>query len=374
MKWSWRIGSLAGIDVFIHATFVLPIGWVLVSHWLVARSVWIALQGALFVLSLFGCVLLHELGHALAARAYGIKTRDITLLPIGGVARLERMPERPLQELWVALAGPLVNVAIAAALFVYFAVSSTFVPVQELGVTQGSMLARLMVVNAFLAVFNLLPAFPMDGGRVLRALLAARIDYTRATQIAAHVGQGMALFFGFLGFFGNPMLLFIAFFVWIGAAQEAGMVQMKTALGGIPVSRAMITDFKTLAPSDPLAEAVRLIIAGSQHDFPVVEQGRVAGVLARGDLVKALAEKGNAAPVREAMRTGVAVVDAGEMLERAFLRLQDCECHTIPVTRNGELVGLVTSENLGELLMIQEAIRSRGQTASPPPLPRQTVS
>ena len=232
MKWSWKIGQFAGIGVYMHATFLLLVGWVAVSHWVQARSLEAVLSGVGFILALFACVVAHEYGHALTARHYGIRTKDITLLPIGGVARLERMPDDPRQELWVALAGPAVNVVIAAALFAWLVATDTFSPLAELSVAQGSFLERLMVVNAGLVLFNLLPAFPMDGGRVMRALLATRMEYTRATQLAANVGQGMALLFGFLGLIGNPFLLFIAFFVWIGAAQEASMVQMKSALGG----------------------------------------------------------------------------------------------------------------------------------------------
>jgi Zn-dependent protease/CBS domain-containing protein len=356
MKWSWKLGRVAGIDIYMHATFLLLLGWVGVSHWRQGGGPAGALWGVAFIVALFGCVLLHELGHSLVARRYGIATRDITLLPIGGVARLERMPDDPRQEIWVALGGPAVNVAIAAVLYLWLAATGTFEPLDRLGVATGSFLERLMVVNVSLVVFNMLPAFPMDGGRVLRALLARRMDYTRATQIAAGIGQGMAFLFGFLGLFTNPFLLFIALFVWIGAAQEASLVQMRSALGGIPVGRAMITDFRTLAPRDPLARAVELILAGSQQDFPVVEDGRVAGILMRSDLLEALSRRGQDALVADTMRRDFQMVDSFEMMETAFARLQACECHTIPVTHAGRLVGLVTMDNVGEFLMIQAAL------------------
>ena len=356
MKGSWKIGQVAGIGVYMHATFLLLIGWVALSHWMAGRNVQAVLEGVGFILALFGCVLLHELGHALTAKKYGIKTRDITLLPIGGLARLERMPDKPMQEFWVALAGPAVNAVIALGLLVSLEKMASLQPLGELSVTGGSFLQRLMIVNIFLAVFNMVPAFPMDGGRVLRALLATQMDYTRATQIAATVGQGLALVFGFIGLFGNPMLLFIALFVWIGAAQEAAMTQMKSALGGIPVGMAMIREFHTLSPTDSLTRAIELLLSGSQADFPVVDSGQIVGVLTRNDLLIALAKKGQNAPVTDVMHRDFQVVDTDEMLEIAFARLQGCECQTLPVTSRGRLVGLITTENVGEFVMIQAAL------------------
>jgi len=356
MKWSWKIGTFAGIGVYIHATFLLLIGWVGVSHWVRERSVASVIAGVGFILALFACVVLHEYGHALTARRYGIPTRDITLYPIGGVARLERMPDNPAQELWVALAGPAVNVVIAALLFAYLFATGTLVPLASMGVAHGSFLERLMVVNVTLVLFNLIPAFPMDGGRVLRALLAMRLEYTRATQIAASVGQALAMVFGFIGLFANPLLLFVALFVWIGAAQEASLAQMRWALGGIPVSRAMLTEFHTLNPRDSLGQAVDLILAGSQQDFPVVEGGNVIGVLTRSGLIHGLEKGGRDRAVAEAMLREFQIADAAEMLETAFARAQSCGCHTLPVMRGGQIVGLLTMDNVGEFLMIQAAL------------------
>jgi Zn-dependent protease/predicted transcriptional regulator len=357
MKWSWKIGTLAGIDLRIHVTFLLLLGWVGAAHWMAGRTLDAALNGVVFVLALFGCVLLHELGHSLAARKYGIPTRDITLLPIGGVARLERMPEEPRQELWVALAGPAVNAAISAVLFVWLSITHAWAPPGQMHVASGPFVERLLIANVALVLFNLIPAFPMDGGRVLRAVLASRMKYVRATQIAAGIGQGLALVFGLIGLFSNPILLFIALFVWIGASQEAGASQMKAAMAGTPVRAAMLTDFRHLDGGDTLADAMRLILQGSQQDFPVVEQGRVVGILTRSDLLAALAKHGQDHPVAAAMRRGFLTTDDTEMLEVAFQRLQECECHTMPVVREGQLVGLLTMDNLGEYFLIQAAIK-----------------
>jgi Zn-dependent protease/predicted transcriptional regulator len=365
MKWSTRLGTFAGIDVYVHTTFFILIAWIAFAHWQVGHSVRAAVDGVAFILALFGCVVLHEFGHALTARRYGIKTRDITLLPIGGLARLERMPDDPRQELWVALAGPAVNVVIAAALFVVLQATGTFVPLSALTLTDGSFLERLMVVNLFLVAFNMLPAFPMDGGRVLRALLAIRMDYTRATQIAANIGQGMAFFFGLVGLFLNPFLIFIALFVWIGAGQEAAMTQMKSALGGIPLERAMITELRTLAPADSLARAVDLLLSGTQQDFPVVDDRTVVGILTRADLFATLARQEQDSPVARVVRRDFHVADASEMIEVALQHMRDHDCHTIPVVRRERLIGLVTMDNVGEFLSVQAALGRRPTTRQP---------
>jgi Zn-dependent protease/CBS domain-containing protein len=365
MKWQWKLGTFAGIDVFIHATFLLLIGWIGYSYWLQYETLAKVAEGILFILALFLCVVLHEYGHALTARRYGIKTRDITLYPIGGVARLERMPEKPIEELWVALMGPAVNVVIAAMLYGYLAATNNLVPMNELSIASGSFLERLMTVNVSLVLFNLIPAFPMDGGRVLRALLAMRMDYVRATQIAANIGQGLAFLLGLVGLFNNPFLLFIAFFVWIGASQEASMVQMRNSISGIPVTHAMQTRFETLSPSDRLDRVVNLILAGSQQDFPVVENGEFLGVLTRDDFIKALSEHGQATPVANVIRRNVPSVDSHDMVEMALMRLQESGAKTLPVMHAGRFVGLITSENLTEFLMIRSAL----QTASKVPQP-----
>jgi Zn-dependent protease/predicted transcriptional regulator len=357
MPWSWKLARIAGIDVYVHATFFMVVAWIALIHWSESQTLAGVIEGVGFILVLFACVVAHEFGHALTARRYGIRTRDITLLPIGGLARLERMPDVPVQELWVALAGPAVNLVIAILLFLGLHASGLWQSIDRIGVTTGAFAERVMLANVVLAVFNLLPAFPMDGGRALRALLATRMEYTRATQRAALIGQGMAILFGFIGLQGNPILIFIALFVWIGAGQEASMVQMKSALAGIPLRRAMLTDFRALTPTSTLGDAVDVLLSGSQQDFPVVRNGRVEGMLTRSDLVKALTRSGRAAHVADNMRQ-CPTAEASEMLETVFGRLQGRDCHTIPVLDRGALIGLVTMDNVGEFIMIQAAERA----------------
>ena len=231
MKWSMRLGSLAGIAVYVHATFLILLLWIALSYWRSEQNLQAVVQGVVFILALFGCVVLHELGHALTARHFGIQTRDIILLPIGGVASLEKMPDDPKEEILVALAGPAVNVVIAGLIWLFLSLQHP-VPLDLSALLKGNMLQQLLVVNLFLAAFNLLPAFPMDGGRILRAVLALRMDHIAATRMAASVGQAFALWLGLVGLLYNPFLLFIALFVWIGAMAEAGTEEIRSLLHG----------------------------------------------------------------------------------------------------------------------------------------------
>ena len=367
MRWSWKIGRLAGINVYMHATFMLLLAFIVFASWSEKHDLNATAIAVVFVLVIFACVVLHELGHALTARRYGIRTLDIVLLPIGGVARLERMPDKPLEELKVALAGPAVNVVIAGGLFLLLAGLSIHPTLLQIELISGGFLVRIMAVNLWLAGFNLIPAFPMDGGRVLRALLATRMDYTRATLKAAHIGQALALVFGFIGLFRDPFLLFIALFVWMGAEAEASTVQMYTSFGGVPVERVMLTEFRTLQPDDTLAQATDHVLAGFQHDFPVVFGDRVLGILTREDLMKALAAHGSGLHVRDAMQREFQIADSHDMLDHALKMLGANKVRTIPVEHEGRLVGLLNMENVGEFMMIQSALRqSRPAGAAPP--------
>jgi Zn-dependent protease/predicted transcriptional regulator len=363
MKWSSKLGTFAGICVYVHATFLLLLGWIAFSHWLQYRSLAPTAVGVAFILALFACVLLHECGHALAARHFGIATRDITLLPIGGVARLERMPEQPNQELWVALAGPAVNLVIAVVLAAYLQITGHLEPLSQIGMTHGVFLERLLFANLFLVGFNMIPAFPMDGGRILRALLAKRMQYARATRIAAMIGQGAAFVFALLGLFTNPFSVFIALFVWIGAAQEAGMAQAKSLLDGVLVRDAAISDFRVVSPRDELAAVVRLVLRGCQQDFPVIDQGYVVGMLTRRDLLAALAAGQAYTSVSHCMERDFPMAEAGESLQPVLARMQQSEFDTLPVLENGRLLALLTRENVVEYVMISSALKAASESA-----------
>jgi Zn-dependent protease len=352
MKWSLKLCQVAGIGIFVHWTFLLLIGWLAVLHLQAGYSVAAAIEGLGFVLAIFACVVLHELGHALTAARFGIRTLDITLLPIGGVARLERLPREPSEELAVALAGPAVNGVIASVLFAAVGVWTVLVGSEPAG---HDFLDRLMWTNVALGAFNLLPAFPMDGGRVLRALLAQRISYVRATQIAASVGQAMAIVFGMLGFV-NWFMLFIALFVYIGAEQESRMVQTQALLKDAPARNAMMTRFRVLPRDATLSDAASELLSGAQEDFPVVDDGELVGVLTRDGLIKALNDCGPHLRVCEAMRHDCTAVEETETLESAFDIMRREHCSSLPVVRSGMLVGFVTLENISDWIMVRSAL------------------
>ncbi|MGG5819870.1 site-2 protease family protein [Falsiroseomonas sp. HW251] len=365
MTWSIPLGRVLGTEIRLHLTFLLLLAWIAVAHGMKGGAP-AAVTGVVFICLLFGCVLLHEFGHVLAARRYGIATPDITLLPIGGVARLERIPENPSEELVVALAGPAVNVVIALLLLLLL---GGVPPMEALASPEDvdhPLLARLFWVNVTLVVFNLIPAFPMDGGRVLRALLGYRMGHRRATEIAASVGQVLAFGLGFLGLLGGaPLLVFVALFVWLGAGAESQAVRARDMARGMIAADAMMTRFETLPVTAPLSQAVEMLIRTAQTDFPVVDGGgRLRGILTRTDLVRALQEKGPDGPVLEAMQREVPEVPHRVPLDQAMQAMQAASGPVAVVDGSGRLVGLLTQENLGELLMV-EAARAASRPANP---------
>jgi Zn-dependent protease/CBS domain-containing protein len=357
MGWSINIGTIAGTVVRIHLTFLLFLGWIFLAGWYSggANAAW---SGLAFMILLFACVLAHEFGHIFTARYFGVATPTVTLLPIGGVAQLERIPEKPSEEFLVAIAGPLVNVAIAIVLVVVFGASLDARNLTSMDSSAVHMLDRLAVVNVFLVVFNMIPAFPMDGGRVLRALLATRLGHVRATEIAASIGQVVAFGLGFLGLFGNPLLIFIAIFVYLAAASEAQLVAIRAMSRDVPVNAAMMTQIARLSPDAHIDEAVTTLLQTSQSEFPVVDaDGRLAGVLSRADMIRALKERGPDARIAEAMTKDIPTIGHRACLDEAFRLLQEKQAPAVGVVdAAGRLVGLITSETVGEMLMVREAL------------------
>jgi len=357
MRWSLKIAQVAGIGIFVHWTFFLLLAWVVYSYLSVGAGGAVALEGVVFVLAIFACVVLHELGHALMGRHYGVKTRDITLLPIGGVARLESIPEVPMQEFWIAVAGPAVNVVIAAVLFVLLQIGGDIASAHEVTLVGGPFLLKLALVNVILVLFNMLPAFPMDGGRVLRALLASQMSRVRATHVAASVGQIMAILFGIAGVFtGQWMLLFIAMFVYLGAQAESHMVEVRSLFKGARVRDAMITRFQTLHEDEPIETVVQETTVSHQKNFPVLDGQGIAGVLLYRDLLAALAKGDSRVRVGDVMRRDVLLVQDCDPLDRVIDEMQSHGQPLALVQRNGELVGLLSEEHIGQWVMLHSSL------------------
>lgn len=350
-----KIGAPFGIALYVHGTFFLLLAWLVASRAAQHKSPEEIARGLVLTLAVFATVVLHELGHALMARRFGIATRSIVLLPIGGVASLERMPEKPGQELLVAIAGPAVNVVLAVIFAIAVRLTAPTAMPAPTSMETATVLQQLFLVNVSLAVFNLVPAFPMDGGRALRALLTFRLGRERATVAAARLGQTFAFLFALLGFYANPMLVLIAIFVWLGAQQEAAMVEMQSILHGLSVEVATVTDFLTVAPDEPLGVTVEHILARSQHEFPVVDGGRLVGVVTRGDVVRGLAERGPSTSVATVMRTEFRTAAPDELLEDVLPRLSGEDA--LMVVADGRLLGMLTSGNLTDLLVLRTAAR-----------------
>jgi stage IV sporulation protein FB len=362
MSWSLNIGRVAGTVVRVHLTFLLFLAWIFAASYASGGAA-TAVNSLVFMLLLFLCVLLHEFGHIFTARAFGVPTPYVTLLPIGGVAQLERIPEEPGQEFLIAIAGPLVNVVITILLVAVGGATLQSNAAAGLDNTQFSLIDRLAAINLFLALFNMIPAFPMDGGRVLRALLASRFGYVRATEIAAAIGQFVAFALGFIGLMVNPILIFIAIFVYLAASSEAHMVALRAASRGVPVSYAMMRQFATLTPQAHLDEAVQALLQTGQGEFPVVDgAGLPVGVLGRGDLIRAIKSLGPDARVADAMSGELPTIGHRHCLDEAFKLLQQSQAPAVGVTdATGRLVGLVTHETIAGMMMVQEALPKGAQ-------------
>ena len=341
---------LFGVPVRLHFTFIILVIFLLVAGF---SSDLTTLNLTLYVLALFASVVMHELGHALVARRYGIKTLEIVMFPIGGVARLERNP-RPSEEFWVAIAGPLVNVLIFGVIYFYLQGRSVFVPMQELGkTTNANLLTSIAMGNLVLAAFNLLPAFPMDGGRILRAVLAKFKPEQEATRLAAGAGRLLAMVMALYGLInGQFMLVFVAFFVYLGAAQESAAAIGRALTEGIPVRAAMVSEFHTLTHGHTIKDAANLLLATSQQDFPVLHSGQVVGLLTRNTLLRSMATEGPEAYVAGVMSRDFVRLDPAMDLAEALPVMASAGSCAL-VMEHETLVGLLTSENLSEFLLLR---------------------
>lgn len=350
MNWSLRLGRVRGIELFVHWTFLIVAGWIAISSVITGQPLLAALFGVGCLLSIFACVVLHEFGHALMAERYGIRTLDITLLPIGGIARLEGLPNDPRKELRVALAGPAVNVAIAAALMISSSLFQVAAPSSEAVTVGVRLLSNLMWINIGLAAFNMLPAFPLDGGRALRSFLALHLNRVEATQFAASLGKAVAILMGLVGLFTNWWLLLVAVFVYFGADHESTQVEPQPTRREIAIRNAMMTQFHVLTRDDTLEMAANEWFDSMQSDFPVMDHGQLVGVLDCDHLIKALAEIGPEEHVGNVMELDWPAVEDSDALETAFEKLREVSHASLPVMHNGHLVGVVTMQSIRNCL------------------------
>lgn len=351
MNWSLTIGRIAGTDVKLHVTFLIFLAWIGVSDYLAGGPA-AALDSIVFLLLVFLCVTLHEFGHIMMGRHFGIRTPQVTLSPIGGIASMERMPDKPAQELLVAIAGPLVNVVIALLLIAAFGLGTGVFTTA--GFEQATLAERLLIVNVMLVAFNLIPAFPMDGGRVLRALLAMRMGAPRATAVAARIGQGFAMLFFVLGLFYNPILMFVGIFIFFAAGAEQQTAAFAGFAARLTVQDAMEPSPIVLGAAQPVSAAIDALLSSPQKEFPVLDrQGRIAGILDRDAMIVALRDGGATVPVGDAMRISEPLLPH-EPLSAAFERMRGRGIAAeVVADASGRAIGILTSDNVGEMMMVE---------------------
>jgi len=361
MKGNLNLGSISGIKIKIHWTFLFLIIWVVFNEIKRGGNTKSILFNVAFVLAVFCCVVLHELGHALTAKRFGVNTKKITLLPIGGMASLDRIPESPKQELLVTLAGPLVNVIIALLLyfivpvwdFAYQNFNETIETIIDF--TLQDFLFYLFVVNVGLVIFNVIPAFPMDGGRILRAVLAMNMDRVKATKIAASIGQFIAVGFLLIGLLYNPFLIFIALFVFLGAYGENQMVQQLALLKGHKTKEAMLTNITTFQPENTMEDVVRALISGTENNFIITKNNNIEGLIYHKDIIENSINK--KLLVKDFMNPFFKTVDANEDLKNTYSFINREKKPFFPVLDNGKLVGAIDNINLNEFIVLQAKLQ-----------------
>jgi Zn-dependent protease/CBS domain-containing protein len=356
VRWTFKLGKIFGINFRIHVTFLLLLYFIFVSGWS-QRGPAEAMRAVLFICAVFACVLIHELGHSLIARRFGKEAKSITLLPIGGVATMEEMPEKPSQEIAMSLVGPFINLALAGILYLFIGRWAGIGVPNLYPDSARTFFAGLIGINIILAIFNLIPAFPMDGGRVLRGVFALKMDYVRATSIAVSIGQAVSLFFIFFGIFFNWWLALIGLFLYIGAGGEKQQVMLRSVLHRVPASEAMATDFRSLRPDELLSRSLEHVYHGCQEDFPVVGDRGIVGLLTRARILAAIHEKGVDVPVSEVMDRNFISINPRVPLDEVYRRLLSSHKTAAAVLDNGQLKGMLCLDGISRYFMIQAALK-----------------
>jgi Zn-dependent protease/predicted transcriptional regulator len=361
MKGAFKLGSISGIGIFIHWSFSLLIAYIVYSNYKNGQNTSEILWSVLFVLSIFMTVLLHELGHALAAKRYNINTKRITLLPIGGLAELETIPEKPMEELVVALAGPLVNLGFAflTSLIIEFPSLENMASMLTGVINSQNFLLNFFLVNLWLVLFNLIPAFPMDGGRVLRALLAFKLRREKATLIAARIGQFIAIIFIFIGFSSSPALILIGIFILIGAQSEATYTKTKSTLSHYTVRDVSMGEIKTINSSETVNTAVQMLLQGQSTYFLILENEQPIGTLSRDEIISGLSEHGGNVAIQTVMNKEIVFLESNTPLEEAYRKLRESNTYLIVIVENQQMIGVLDNENILEFIMIREARKNK---------------
>jgi Zn-dependent protease/CBS domain-containing protein len=372
MGGAFKIGRFSGIEVRVHWTFFLLLTFFAFVGYQASGSAVGALTATLTIVALFLCVLLHEFGHSLVAQRLGIEIHSITLLPVGGVSNLETLPEKPADEVKISVVGPLVSVVLA---LIFFGVGLLFGAVPRVPTdlfagfgSVGQFFFYLGYLNTVLAVFNLLPAFPLDGGRILRGLLATRLGAVRATDVSSTIGQIFAAAFFLIGLLSSNLLLaLVAVFVFFGASGESQMVRQRETTRGLSVSDVMGTKphTETVTPSHSFGQVLDSVIHGYQEDFPVVdENGKLIGMITREEIMAAAHSPKRYQSVRELMKTNVSTISSeADLFEDALPTLQQSALRALPVTEKGELVGMLTIEDVGQASLLGPLPTKTGATA-----------
>lgn len=344
-RWSKQIGSIAGIPIRVHVTLLFLLVWIALSYWLRGVGPTATLAGIVLVTSVFVIVLLHELSHALVARMFGVGTRDILLLPIGGIASLERIPDQPRRELAIAVVGPAFNLVLAGLLWIALRLAGGTADIGATTSIPELLVAQLIWINVVLAIFNLIPAFPTDGGRAFRALLAVWMPRDKATGIASAVGRALAIALGIFGLFYNPWLTLIAVVIWFGARRELDMMELRRAIANIPASAAMRGGVETVHASDSLESAASLAIA-TGSPLPIIADGRPVGVLTERDIAEGISAVGPEAPIAAAPHHDAVTVSPTDSLERVLDQLHAEPDAVAIVVDDGVPIGILTTEQL----------------------------
>jgi Zn-dependent proteases len=358
MRGAFKTLTIRGISLYVHWTFFLLFGWVLLVNANTGNNFEQLGWSLLFIIAVFACVTLHEFGHAMMARRFGINAKNIVLLPIGGIASIEKFPDNPRQELAISIAGPLVNIAIAILLWLFLMPGTPFWSrPHDISIMHGhDFIRNLQIVNLVLAAFNLIPAFPMDGGRILRALLGLKLNYIQATTIAANIGRAIAILFIVLGIlFINPLLAFIGVFILFAASSEEYYLRLKSLVKGIRLNEVLMCDYDSLQSDMTVQEAANILDSNHSKYFVLMDGATPVGSIKRLEIVKAVADMKYNEPIKNLVNEKLEFLDGSQHVETVLEKLAQNEERIFPVMDNGHFRGVVNLHHVIEYMLLHKA-------------------